>query len=97
MLLLIVGRMSAIWPQAKNAVEVYDTIKEYAKDIGSPAGVLATQEVFDSRNQAEAAAMQQREEAEVGKTMAQGAELLGKTDGDNLQQNLAAVTGGGIS
>jgi len=89
-----VGEASAIWPQARNTVEIYEAMEETFKALQPPSGILATREVFDERNNAEAAAIQAREQAEIGAEVAKGAELLGKTDGDNARANLAAITGG---
>lgn len=89
-----VGRMATVWPEARNTIEVYDAIEEQFKAIGPPSGILATREIFEQRNAAEAAAIEAREQAEVGAEIAKGAELVGKTDPQQLQANLAAITGG---
>lgn len=89
-----VGRAASVWPQARNTVEIYEAMEETFRALGPPSSILATREVFDERNAAEAAAIEAREQAEVGEKIAKGGELLGKTDPQQLEQNLAAITGG---
>ena len=91
----MIGRIAGIWPEARNKLKVNASVDDYWDAIGAPMDLLETEDAYNQKNQAEAEAMRAREQAEVGKTVAEGAKLVGDTNPDQLQQNLQAV--GGIS
>lgn len=74
------GNISAAYPQVKHKININKGVDYYADAIGVPAEIMQSDEQANQSAQAEAQAAQAPAQAAAAKDMAQGAELLSRTD-----------------
>lgn len=74
------GNLSAAYPQVKHKVNIYNGVDHYADAIGVPAEIMVDNETAEKAASDEAQAAQGPAQATAAKDLAQGAELLSRTD-----------------
>lgn len=74
------GNLAAAYPQVRHKVNIYKGVDHYADAIGVPAEIMVDDKAADAANQQEQQAQAGPAQATAAKDMAQGAELLSRTD-----------------
>jgi hypothetical protein len=88
------GSISALYPEAKNILDVYAAADNYAKSIGVPPQITRSKETYDAIAKAEAQRLQMAQNAQIGGNLAKSAALMSDVDPGSLQSTLTMLGGG---
>lgn len=88
------GSISALYPEARNILDVYAAADNYAKSIGVPPQITRSKEAYDAIAKAEAQRLQMAQNAQIGGNLAKSAALMSDVDPGSLQSTLTMLGGG---
>lgn len=91
--LQMVAQTGSVWPDLLEVPDAAELLRNYAERLNVDATGIRPREEVEARRQEKEAAESQQQQAELGATVAQGAQQLGDTDVGGGQNALAALLG----
>jgi hypothetical protein len=88
------GSLVAVFPELKHGFKPFVAFSEYNKAIGTPPGIMPSEEEYNKAVAAEQKSIQAAQSAELGNSIAQSASLMSDIDPANVQALLTGSQGG---